>query len=138
MFSKYKYYRGNKDEVLRLLREALLRDDKVLLAVVFGSFTTMESYRDIDVAVYSLDESLEYLAKLASSLELEIGIPVDVIPLTQINPRFRWKILAKGIVVVEKKPGLYEALLLQTIDEIEQIKQYSHPLENKAPLEPKE
>lgn len=68
--------------MLRLLREALLRSNKVLLAVVFGSFTTMESYRDIDIAVYSLDEGLEYLAKLASSLELEVGIPVDVIPLT--------------------------------------------------------
>jgi len=39
-----------------------MREDKVTLAIVFGSFTTLESFRDIDIAVYSLDTSLDYLA----------------------------------------------------------------------------
>ena len=121
MFSRYRYYRVDKEKVLEKLKQVLVKEDKVLLAIVFGSFTRLRSYRDIDIAVYSLDDSIDYLAKLATRLELELGIPVDIIPLSEIDPKFKWKILTKGTIVVEKSLGLYEALLNQTIDELRQL-----------------
>jgi len=118
MLFKYKYFREDKVRVLSKLQELLEREEKVLLAVIFGSFVDLESYREIDTAVYSKDESLEFLAKLGAKLELELKIPVDVVPLRELEPRFRQRVLIKGIVVMEKQPGLYEALLSLTLDEL--------------------
>ena len=117
---EYRYSRLSGEEKKRVLgeiRDALEREDKVLLTVVFGSFTELESFRDIDVAVYSLDASLDYLAKLNAELELRLGIPLDLVPLTELDPRFKLHVLTKGEVVLEKTPGLYEALLSQAHDE---------------------
>ena len=86
--------------------------------IAFGSFVDLESFRDIDIAVYSLDTSLDYIIGLAVRLELELGIPVDVVPITELDPRFKLRILSKGKVVLERAPGLYEALVREAEDEI--------------------
>ncbi|MEM1597652.1 MAG: nucleotidyltransferase domain-containing protein [Pyrobaculum sp.] len=113
-----RYYRGRKREVLDKLRRALEAEDKVLLAVVFGSFARDQWYRDVDVAVYTTDRSLDYLLKLGAKLELELGIPVDVVPIEELSPTFRIKILTQGTVVVDKAPRLYEALLNMAHDDL--------------------
>jgi len=118
---EYRYFRADrceKERILNRIRDVLMREDKVLLAIVFGSFTALESFRDIDVAVYSLDTSLDYIAKLGAKLELELGIPVDVVPITELDPYFKRSILTKGRVILEKAPGIYEALLREAEDEI--------------------
>ena len=122
MHLEYRYYRGDKEEIIKKLKEILDKEEKVLLAIAFGSFTRLDSYRDIDIAIYSLDESLEYLSRLGAKIEFELKIPVDVVPLSEIDSKFKWKILTKGLLIIEKKPGLYEALLSQTIDELELLR----------------
>jgi len=119
---EYRYFRATeaeKQKILEELRRVLEAESKVLLAVVFGSFVELESFRDVDVAVYTLDTSLDYIAKLGAKLELALAIPVDVVPLSEIDPYFRLAVLTRGKVVLEKTPGLYEALLSQTHDEIQ-------------------
>ncbi len=118
---EYRYFRMNeheKERVLDRVRELLMHEDKVLLAIVFGSFVELESFRDIDIAVYSLDTSLDYIAKLSAELELKLGIPVDIVPITELDPYFKLSILTRGKVILEKVPGLYEALLREAEDEI--------------------
>jgi len=90
------------------------------LAIVFGSLVELESFRDVDVAVYASSRELDLDAVIKLSVELEerLHIPVDVVPLDAISPSFRHYILARGKVVLEKKSGLYEALLMQTLDEL--------------------
>ena len=122
MHLEYRYYRGDKEEIIKKLKEILDKEEKVLLAIAFGSFTRLDSYRDIDIAIYSLDESLEYLSRLGAKIEFELKIQVDVVPLSEIDSKFKWKILTKGLLIIEKKPGLYEALLSQTIDELELLR----------------
>ena len=121
MHLEYRYYRGNKEKVIKKLKEILGKEEKVLLAIVFGSFTRLDSYRDIDIAVYILDESLDYLSRLGAKIEFELKIPVDVVPLSEIDPKFKWKILTKGLLIIEKKPGLYKALLNQSIPEYNKL-----------------
>ncbi|MDK6027917.1 nucleotidyltransferase domain-containing protein [Ignisphaera sp. 4213-co] len=118
MFWEYKYFRGGKEEKLNILKKALENENRVLLAIVFGSFVELESYRDIDVAIYTTDTSLDYLIELSIKLEERVGVPVDVVPLVELDPKFKWKILTKGVVIVEKVPGLYEALLNLVQDEM--------------------
>jgi len=118
---EYRYFRADrreKERILNRIRDMLMREDKVLLAIVFGSFVTLESFRDIDIAVYSLDTSLNYIAKLGAKLELELGIPVDIVPITELDPYFKRSILTKGRVILERVPGIYEALLREAEDEI--------------------
>ncbi len=125
--SEYRYFRlseHEKKKILEIIREVLEQEDKVLLAIVFGSFVELESFRDIDVAVYSLDSSLDYIASLSAKLELKLGIPVDVVPLTEIDTYFRYYVLIRGKIILEKVPGLYEALLRQTEDELLMIELY--------------
>jgi len=119
---EYRYFRLSGEErerVLMEIRRFLEGEEEVLLAVVFGSFVELESFRDIDVAVYSLDSSLDYIARLGAELEFKLGIPVDVVPLTELDPHFKLSILTRGRLVLEKTPGLYEALLSQAFDELQ-------------------
>ena len=118
MSSVYRYFEGNKEEVLRKLRSVLNSEEEVLLAIVFGSLVELNSYRDVDVAIYAKSKDLEYVAKLSAKLELELGVPVDVVPLDEISSKFRYNVLVNGIIVVEKISGIYEALLNQTLDEL--------------------
>jgi len=122
---KFRYYvvsREEREAIVAKVRE-VLEDEGVLLAILFGSFVELDSFRDIDLAVYTRDyEDLSFIFRLANRLEEELGYPVDVVPLNIIPPRFRHYILTKGVVIVEEKPGLYEALLTQAMDEIEELK----------------
>jgi predicted nucleotidyltransferase len=118
MSSAYRYFERNKEEVLKKLRLILNSEEEVLLAIVFGSFVELNSYRDVDVAIYAKSKDLEYIAKLSAKLELGLGIPVDVVPLDEISSKFRYNVLVNGIIVVEKISGIYEALLNQTLDEL--------------------
>jgi len=121
MFSeRYEYYRlsdQEKEAVIGRIVE-VLRNENIPLALVFGSFVELNSFRDIDLAIYLRDADLDYLFRLADRLEDVVGYPVDVIPLSEVPPKFRYYILTKGLVIWEGHAGLYEALLMQTLDEL--------------------
>ena len=125
---RIKYYRLSKREreaITARIKAILEEEEDVLLALLFGSFIELYSFRDIDIAVYTKgSEDLHKLFRLANKLEEEIGYPVDLVPLNAIPPAFRHCILTKGALLVEKEPGLYEALLLQTVDELKALKSY--------------
>jgi len=117
---KLKYYRMDQEEKRRIvekLREALLAEG-IKLAILFGSFIEMESFRDIDIAVYLEDpQDLDRVLEIGVRLEEKLGIPIDIAPLQFLSPRFRLRVLTKGLPVIEEL-GLYEAMLIQTLDEL--------------------
>jgi len=103
--------------IIEKLRE-VPRAEGVRLAILFGSFVELGSFRDIDVAVYLEDlQDLDRILELGAKLEEELGVPIDVVPLQALPPRFRLRVLTRGMPVVEE-PGLYEAMLLQAVDEL--------------------
>jgi predicted nucleotidyltransferase len=84
---RFRYYRLNESEkeiLLKKIKEFLLRRD-IDLAIVFGSFIEGGVFRDIDIAIYSYAMDIDKLLKINSELELELGIPVDIVPLEQLN-----------------------------------------------------
>ncbi|MCL7383850.1 MAG: nucleotidyltransferase domain-containing protein [Thaumarchaeota archaeon] len=117
---KLKYYVLSSEEKNTLLEKLknILHGLSVELAVVFGSFVELDSFRDIDIAVYRRDTCLEDILKLGTMVEEALGYPVDIIPLDIISPRFRLHILTKGIVILEETSGLYEYLLKRSLDEL--------------------
>lgn len=100
-------------------------EKQILLAILFGSFIELESYHDIDIAIYTFKEDLTYYAKLSAKLELILKIPIDIVPLNQVSTKFRYKILTKGLIIVEKTAGLYEAILNQTYDELKYLQYFT-------------
>ncbi len=123
---KFKYYElspEEKEKVVNEIKNVLSRYDKILLAIIFGSFIELSSFRDIDIAICTLDDDydLNYLTKLCSEIEDKINIPVDIVPLNELDPKFKLKILTKGLIIVEKFSGIYESLLSQTFDEIKRL-----------------
>jgi len=83
----------------------------VLLATVFGSFIKLESFTNIDIAVYSLDTRFDYIAKFGAKPELELCIPAGTALITELDPYFKRSNLTKGRVILERLSGVYEALL---------------------------
>ena len=115
---RYRYYELSGEEreaLIEAVRRVLGRDDRILLAVIFGSFVELESFRDIDIAVYAVGMELREIFKLSARLEEEVKVPVDL--LQELSPSFRHYILVNGLVV-ERVAGLYEALISQALDEL--------------------
>ncbi len=89
-------------EIIEELREILINEG-IKLAIIFGSFIESSSFRNIDFAVYLKDpDDLNRLLELGIRLEEAINIPVDVVPIQLISPKFRLKILTRGLIVVEE------------------------------------
>ena len=117
------YYRLTpqaKDRILRNVKAVLSEFENVLFAYVFGGFVRRDSVRDLDVAVYacpgfSFDEFLD----LGVKLELKLDMPVDVVPLHEAAPSFRFNILRTGIPVLVRDEVLSCRILAQTFSELE-------------------
>ena len=67
--------------------KTLQKNANVIFAYLYGSFTKAEKFRDIDIAVYTADESdtLSIVADLKISLSRETGIPPDFFDIQTIN-----------------------------------------------------
>ena len=118
---EFKYYsmsQEEKERVINIIRDELRKYEDVLLAILFGSFIELNKFRDVDIAIYALRTDLNYLFMIIAKLEEVLKIPVDVVPLTEVSSRFRYYILTRGRVVLEKVPGVYEALLILTLDDL--------------------
>lgn len=88
---------------------ALAAMSQVRVAWAFGSFVRAEPFRDLDVAVV-LDEpwSLLSLGRVARMVAEALGWPpweVDVVPLNDATPAFRWAVVREGRVLYERTPG---------------------------------
>ena len=121
MNSELTYFSLNTEEKMKLIskiKEILSDNAQILLALVFGSFIELDSFRDIDIAVYMPNLSFKHILHLSVKLENELGIPVDIVPLNELPSKFKYHILVNGKIIVEKRKGLYEALLSQTLDEL--------------------
>jgi len=117
----FKYYSlsgKEKNKVVNLIRGILSKEKHVLLAIIYESFVELSSFRDIDIAVYSLNTTLSYLVELAVKIEEKVKIPIDIVPINDLSTKFKQYVLTRGLVVFERTPGLYEALLSQATDEL--------------------
>lgn len=124
-YDKITYYKldeRKRGEILQKLRSLLAGDDRVALAYVFGSFTRRASVRDVDVAVYAAPPlSFDELLDLGAKIELELGIPVDLVQLSDLSPKFRYKLLRHGLPVVEKHRHLKYSLMDQALSEFDDL-----------------
>lgn len=95
--------RRNDHERLRGLLEA---SPEVVTAYLFGSALTSRSPRDLDVAVVFSDETGDLAASLALQAHLESSLdrPVDLHELDRLPLDLRFRIVQRGLVLVDRDP----------------------------------
>jgi predicted nucleotidyltransferase len=101
-YDKIQYYKldSHQKEALRhKLKEILAKEKKVKAAWIFGSFTKSDTVRDIDVAINADSDFsfAEYLA-LNAHLELEIGLPVDLIEIKNAPESLKQRIYSGTLI----------------------------------------
>jgi len=105
-YDRILYYRFDgerKEKIIQKLVGLLVAEDRIKIAYIFGSFARRNNVRDIDLAIYSAPRlSFGEVLKFGSRIELELGIPVDLVQLQDLSPAFRYKVLRHGLLVVTK------------------------------------
>jgi predicted nucleotidyltransferase len=110
----YKLGQKRKEEIVKKLRKLLANQKRIQLAIIFGSLTTREYIRDVDVCIHSNPKlNFEELLDLNAKIELALGIPVDLVELKNLTPNFQTSILKSGILIKGQKT-LLNKLLNQT------------------------
>lgn len=78
----------------------LAEKERVKLAIVFGSLTTREYIRDIDVCIISDPKlNLRELLDLNAEMELEAGVPVDLVEMENLPETLKANIARNGVII---------------------------------------
>jgi len=99
-YDRIQYYKVGervKASLIAKLKVFIERENWVQQAWVFGSFTRRDSVRDIDVAIHAEPELTfkEYL-DLNAQIELELGVPVDLVEIAKAPTTLKENILKRG------------------------------------------
>jgi predicted nucleotidyltransferase len=113
-YDKIQFYHHRKNEINKKLKETLAKEKRIQLAIIFGSLTRRNNIRDIDICIHSAPTlNFQELLNLNAQIELDLGIPVDLVELTALSPSFRVNILQNGTLIKGQKT-LLNQLLNQT------------------------
>jgi predicted nucleotidyltransferase len=100
----YKIAKRKKEDIISKLRSLLADEQQVKLAWLFGSFTRRDSVRDIDIAFHAEPEMpFKNFLNLNAQIELELGIPVDMVEIEAAPQPLKKKILESGILIKGNK-----------------------------------
>ena len=96
----YKIGQKEKDSIIIKLKALLAREKQVKFAWLFGSLTRRDSVRDIDVAIHSEPElPFKEFLNLNAQIELELGLPVDMIEIAKVPTTLQENIFTNGILI---------------------------------------
>ncbi|HDI74383.1 MAG TPA: nucleotidyltransferase domain-containing protein [Thermoprotei archaeon] len=123
-----KYYKATAEKkrfLIRRIEEILSKEEKILVAIIYGSFTRRNFFRDIDIAVYTgglIEDSLRFENELCLKLTEATRVQVDVRVLDEAPAWFRLKVAREGIVIYEKFPGAYSLFLKEAVGDYQDLK----------------
>ena len=110
-YDKIQFYHLRKNEIIKKLKETLAKEKRIQLATIFGSITRRNNIRDIDICIHSAPTlNFQELLNLNAQIELDLGIPVDLVELTALSPSFRVNILKNGTLIKGQKTLLNQLL----------------------------
>jgi predicted nucleotidyltransferase len=110
-YDKIQFYHLRKNKIIKKLKETLAKEKRIQLAIIFGSITRRNNIRDIDICIHSAPTlNFQELLNLNAQIELDLGIPVDLVELTTLSPSFRVNILKNGTLIKGQKTLLNQLL----------------------------
>ena len=106
-YDKIQYYKigqKQKNSIIAKLEAFLAKEEQIKQAWLFGSITRRDSVRDMDVAIHAEPElSFKEYLNLNAQIELELGIPVDLIEITKAPATLKENILKNGTKIKQTK-----------------------------------
>lgn len=115
------FSKNQKNQIIRLIREILDFEEKIIFAYLYGSFIEQEFFNDIDIAVYCKEIgsvfSFQAEMKIKISDELTkagLELSADEIDLRVINNAsydFLIEVFDKGVLILDKDPELRTDLI---------------------------
>lgn len=101
----------DKQPIIEKLTEFFSRQEKVIFAVIFGSFLNEEGFRDIDIAVL-LEEDYDLLTvgSLQAKSEMIAGIRTDIVianGLYEKDPAFARDVTCTGKLIFTRSNETY-------------------------------
>jgi predicted nucleotidyltransferase len=118
------YFEVDLDRVVEVSRSVLEKFDFIEIAVIFGSALRRGVVRDIDVGlVLNTEPSLRVINEVASALERELGVPVDIVILNEAPPLLRFKALVEGVRITVRNKSKYYYLVTEAFMELEDMRE---------------
>ena len=118
------YFEVDLDRIVEVYRRVLEKFDFVEIAVIFGSALRRGVVRDIDVGlVLNTEPSLRVINEVASALEQELGVPVDIVILNEAPPLLRFKALVEGVKITVRNKSKYYYLVTEAFMELEDMRE---------------
>jgi predicted nucleotidyltransferase len=118
------YFEVDLDRVVEVSRSVLEKFDFIEIAVIFGSALRRGVVRDIDVGlVLNTEPSLRVINEVASALEQELGVPVDIVILNEAPPLLRFKALVEGVKITVRNKSKYYYLVTEAFMELEDMRE---------------
>lgn len=97
----YRLDQPAREAILAKLTTALSERPELSFALVFGSFLTADAFRDIDVAIWTVDPlNRQADLELAVSLSRSLGFPIDVRRINDAPVPFLFHALRGRVVTV--------------------------------------
>jgi predicted nucleotidyltransferase len=125
------YFEVDLDRIVEVSRSVLEKFDFVEIAVIFGSALRRGVVRDVDVGlVLNTEPSLRVINEVASALEQELRVPVDVVILNETPPLLRFKALVEGVKVTVRNKSKYYYLVTEAFMELEDMREKLSILSN--------
>lgn len=126
------YFEVDLDRVVEVSRSVLEKFDFIEIAVIFGSALRRGVVRDIDVGlVLNTEPSLRVINEVASALEQELGVPVDIVILNEAPPLLRFKALVEGVKITVRNKSKYYYLVTEAFMELEDMREKLNTLNTK-------
>ena len=101
---KEEEYKKNINDV----KEILSKEENILFAYLHGSFSNLDNFGDIDIAVFlnhvpdNVLDIINLEFDLGKKIEKTTSFPTDVRVLNSAPPSFRYNVIKKGIKLLEK------------------------------------
>ena len=96
----FKIENKQKEAIITKLKALVANEKEVTLAWLFGSLTRRNSIRDIDLAVHSEPElTFKEFLNLNAQIELELGLPVDMVEIARVPEVMKEKIYTSGLLI---------------------------------------
>ncbi len=128
---KFTFYSLTIDErknIIEKLRIFFSKREEIILAIIYGGFTSSKIFRDIDIAVFtgykvSYDKVNEYIDELENEVRIKCKIPItlDIKVLDYAPPSFKINVLSEGKIIIERVPYLALLLRWSALQEINNI-----------------
>lgn len=115
-----------KDEVVKVLKEHLIKEPKVSMTFLFGSIVndSMRKDSDIDIALFFKEPySWNDLANIRTKISSLFSYPTDILVLNNAGPTIAM-VAIKGIPIIIKDEAFYMQYMLKISREAEDFLQF--------------